>query len=98
MSDEVKMVVGQKFILVDWRKLIGHPHENPTERCQCGWLVHMGLSDSALYPKNLNLRTHNLPLTQKPRLETTIQKGHSIHLLHPPRLLICMVKGTVHLI
>jgi hypothetical protein len=42
MSDEVKTVVGQKFILVDWRKLIGHPHENPTERDVSGWVVHMG--------------------------------------------------------
>lgn len=65
----MKTVVGQKFILVDWR--IGHPHENRSD--VSGWLVHM-VSDSALHPKNLNLRTHKLPLTHKPKLRDYYSK------------------------
>lgn len=56
-----------------WTGGIGHPHENPTERCQ--WLAcSHGLSDSALHPKNLNLRTQKLPLTHKPKLRDYYSK------------------------
>src|SRR5271170_768472 len=77
MTDEVTTDVGQKFILVDWRKLIGHPRRKSTGELSVAWLVHMGLSDSALHPKNLNLRTHKLPTHTQTELRDYYSRGHS---------------------